>query len=1524
MVKSSNERPTSPIASPNYYDALSVLSTDSTPPHDPEPDPTGTVSADLSADREGAATKRPTASERSELKRLRRLDRKVRKLKMSREEEEFWDTAIDQAEEERTAIAKGNTKCPFRRQAEAGHQRATPPSSLRTRTKEVSYRTASIMRQLIRRATGKPGVRFDLKHNEQRVYDPADPACPDGQAAESEECLPDEVPNDATGTPNPTTFLADDVDVAAILDGPTAIGDSGADAHYLTEQDRSDAELPVLGKSSKRVSVANGGVSTADKVTELPIPAVSLRARLADTFTDFKNSLISIGKLANDGHVSVFSKDGLTVHREEDVLITCKGKPIMIGVRDERGRYRIPLVPQSRGRAMPRRPTQQARKKLSEANSVYDLPSTEEAVKWLHACLGYPVKSTWLSAIKNGHFKGWPVITERNVKKYYPESDETPKGHMAQTRKNVRSTKPKPMQRYEHADKLRGKRERDIFVKVYDMRNTVYSDQTGKFPKRSQSGNVYIMVMVDIDSNAILVEPMKSRKDDEMQRAYRRLMTRLKRAGVKPKKHVMDNEVSESMKNMIRDDYKLSLEIVPPGMHRRNAAEVAIRNFKAHFLSILAGTADDFPLSLWDRLLPQAELTLNLLRKSNANPRLSAYAFLCGSFDYNKMPLAPLGCKVQVHEKADQRGSWAFHSVDGWYLGTSDEHYRTHICHVKDTRSDRLCDTVQFQHKSITNPTLSDADKLMHALSHCSKLLQREPTEENDQALRELEFLVEVTKSKLENGDFDPTDIDGSTTSSSTPYVEPVSVDPTQRVTRAMSQLLAAQDATKSSKPIDQPDPRVPSKETKSADVPRVPCFPGPVPAAPLPRVPEAAPLPRVPEAQTQPPDPAAAPSVPAPAPAAAARLLRSALKPSKRGVSSSPTSNSGPAANTRASSKPPAACTRSKKLASEVANAVEVRAGKRTTRQRSIIRRLSRRIEAVEAEVEEALAVLDRDTGKLLKYTSLLRHPTYKATWGKAAADEFGRLAQGVGGRIKGTDTIKFIRKSAVPIERLKDVTYGKFECKVRPEKADPNRVRLAVGGDRITSVIDVSTPTAEMLVSKILFNSVVSTKGAKFMTMDIKNFYLMTPLNRPEYLKLKLSQIPDEIIEEYGLREKATPDGSVYVEINKGMYGLPQAGVLANELLEKRLNKHGYYQSKLVPGLWKHETRPITFALTVDDFGVKYTRKRDAAHLLKVLQKNYQVTVDWEGDRYCGINLEWDYEKRQVHLSIPGYIEKTLLQFNHEAPKRRQDSPFPHTPPDYGAKKQYAKEADDAPALDKKGKRFIQQVCGKLLFYGRAVDSTLLTPISAIAAQQANPTETTMAQAKQLLDYVASQEEAVLTFSASEMKLAVHSDAGYLNEPSARSRAGGHFFLSNNDDVPPNNGAILNISHVIKHVMSSATEAELAALYIMAREAVYIRIILEEMGHKQSPTPVQTDNAIAEQVINKKVQPKRTKAMDMRFHWLRDRECQQQFRFYWRPGKLNYADYWTKHHPSKHHHNVRRNYLTPLVALEMFRLEE
>ena len=162
------------------------------------------------------------------------------------------------------------------------------------------------------------------------------------------------------------------------------------------------------------------------------------------------------------------------------------------------------------------------------------------------------------------------------------------------------------------------------------------------------------MVMVKIDINAILVEPIKSRKDAELTRAYHTMILRLGRAGIIPKKHILDNEVSEALKTIIQDEYKIQIELVPPGTHRRNAAEVAIRNFKAYFLSFLAGTAQDFPPLLRDILLPQVEITINLLRHSNVNPNVSAYAHLSGPFDYKKIPLAPMGMSVQVHKKTDK------------------------------------------------------------------------------------------------------------------------------------------------------------------------------------------------------------------------------------------------------------------------------------------------------------------------------------------------------------------------------------------------------------------------------------------------------------------------------------------------------------------------------------------------------------------------------------------------------------------------------------------------------------------------------------------------------------------------------------------------------------------------------------------------------------------------------------------------------------------------------------------------------
>ena len=198
--------------------------------------------------------------------------------------------------------------------------------------------------------------------------------------------------------------------------------------------------------------------------------------------------------------------------------------------------------------------------------------------------------------------------------------------------------------------------------------------------------------MVEVDSNAILVKPLKSRKDAKLIRGYKSLLLRLQRAGIVPRKHVLDNKISKAMKEHIRDEFKVKLELVPPGCHRRNAAEVVIRNFNPHFLSVLAGVADDFLPSLWDRLLPQTEITLNLLQHPNYAPNISAYSHLSGPFDYNKMPLALMGCEVQVHKKADNWGTWAYHSTT---LGIYPHHRNIteHMSATSSTPKASVCST---------------------------------------------------------------------------------------------------------------------------------------------------------------------------------------------------------------------------------------------------------------------------------------------------------------------------------------------------------------------------------------------------------------------------------------------------------------------------------------------------------------------------------------------------------------------------------------------------------------------------------------------------------------------------------------------------------------------------------------------------------------------------------------------------------------------------------------------------------------
>ncbi len=198
----------------------------------------------------------------------------------------------------------------------------------------------------------------------------------------------------------------------------------------------------------------------------------------------------------------------------------------------------------------------------------------------------------------------------------------------------------------------------------------------------------------------------------------------------------------------------------------------------------------------------------------------------------------------------------------------------------------------------------------------------------------------------------------------------------------------------------------------------------------------------------------------------------------------------------------------------------------------------------------------------------------------------------------MEGTNTFFRINYDDIPVAKWKEICHTLVVCKAQPEKDDPNCTCITIGGSRICYPGNVRTNTASLELVKLLLNSVLSRKGARFSSINLKNFYLDMPMPDPEYVRVKINDIPAEFIDKYSLADKAR-DGWIYFEIQQGCYSLPQSGILANNLLCLRLELEGYFEAASTPGLWHHKRRPIQFCLIVDDFGVEYVRIEHFNHL-------------------------------------------------------------------------------------------------------------------------------------------------------------------------------------------------------------------------------------------------------------------------------------------------------------------------------------
>ena len=1024
--------------------------------------------------------------------------------------------------------------------------------------------------------------------------------------------------------------------------------------------------------------------STHEGHLDLPdLPPIATKVHIFPTLAS--GSLLSIGQLCDAGCQATFDKNHLK--------ILYKNKIIMQGTRQPNKLWTIDST------------------KHHSLNSIIDAPTIKERIEFYHKSLFSPTLSTLAKAIKAGYLTTFPTITTKQLRRWPPNQEATIKGHMHAKRANIQSTrqtvnklvalpphthliqqepnetidKPIPSTNQTQSPQ----RTQHIYAACEPITGAIHTDQTGHFTLPSSSGNKYLFICYDYDSNYINAIPMAARTQEQIVKAYKTSINMLKDKGLHPKLQRLDNEASRALIKEI-DTNSIDYQLTPAGLHRRNKAERAIQTFKNHFISGLCSVDPTFPLHLWDKLLPQAIITLNLLRPSRINPKLSAYAQLHGHFDYNRTPLAPPGTKVLAYIRPEDRTSWAPHAREGFYVGPAMHHYRCHKIWDKRTSRTSVIDTLKWLPHNFRMPTANREGLIVAAANDLTKALL---TSDNDrlhpplssETRKELETLRNIFENKVPNSSQlhqntpDPRD-------DNEPTQQPIQqhTPPNKRVTWNL-----------------QPQP--------TAQLPRVPtgALPQPQSTAQLPRVPPVA-LP-----QHTPSFPRVTPTnTPSPTPSTKAQ--------------STPPQNTRPAKPPIPSAPPPQ----------------PIRRSTRTRRPNSTL-------------TNDYLlnSVLNTTTGELEEYRHLIKGEKAQE-WLRGNSKEIARLCQGrKDGTYQGTNTIVFKHPRDIPPNTKP--TYLRVVAAYRPAKQDPYRIRWTVGGNRITYDGCKYTPNAELTTVKLLLNSIISTPNNKFMSLDLKDFYLNTPLQKYEYMLVHESMIPQDIIEEYNLRP-LIQNGKILAEIRKSMYGLPQAGRVSYDALLPHLIAGGYIPSQHTPGLFRHKTKPITFCLIVDDFGVKYEHQSDVEDLIRHLQQRYKITADWTGQQFCGMHLQWDYKHRTVELSLPGYIKKALQRFQHTPPPRPEHSPHPWQPPNYG-KPQTAPIPTTTP-LTPTDRKWVQEFLGTFLYYARTIDPTMLPAISSIsAAVSTSPISDIRSRINHFLNYASTHPNATLKYTASAMHLLI-----------------------------------------------------------------------------------------------------------------------------------------------------------------------
>jgi len=530
----------------------------------------------------------------------------------------------------------------------------------------------------------------------------------------------------STTTPKTTEIAA-----GMLIDSDQAIADTGATSIFIMEG--VDVDNKRLSKKPLKINLPDGNIVHSTHRCDIEIPGLPkiLVGHIVPHLAIA--SLIGIRPLCKAGCTVTFD--------DMKCEVTYNGTVILRGVKDPSTDLWTLPIPRKRvgttpgDNLLPRPgPCKGRAPHLSEHPALvcfaHSIKTRANAVKFTHQSLCNPPISTLLKATRRGFLKGCPNLSEELINKYLNRSPATAKGHMKRPRHGIRSTRakqpttkipqpeppllaPVPAYHEPQGPALIAMDDNDSIANIFcfgafadKTSGLVYHDLTGSFPFVSLDGSVCFFVLYHYESNCIFGTPIAGLDDKTIFKAYKKHFDELTRKGFKPKLNIMDNQATKHIKTFLAEN-ECDLQLVEPHNHRVNAAERAIQTFKDAFIAALATTDVDFPIQLWDKLTPQVETCINLMRRSRIHPTMSAYECMNGPYDWNRYPLAPLGCKAVIYEDGDTRGSWASRGIDGWYLGPSKDHYRCDLYYIPETRAYRISGSTELfpQHCQLPNLT---------------------------------------------------------------------------------------------------------------------------------------------------------------------------------------------------------------------------------------------------------------------------------------------------------------------------------------------------------------------------------------------------------------------------------------------------------------------------------------------------------------------------------------------------------------------------------------------------------------------------------------------------------------------------------------------------------------------------------------------------------------------------------------------------------------------------------------------------